>query len=203
MWICTYTGRMDVYDFDGTLYRGDSTTGFFKWCARRHPRVVATLPRTGIAAIGCFGLRVVDKTRFKGVLYRFLRLIPDIETEVERFWREHERNITGPCHPKAGDLVISASPEFLLRDVCERRGLKLMASPVDPHTGATLGPNCSGAQKIVRLREHYPHAVVERFYSDSHNDDPMAELAQQAFMVNIPKNTLQPWPTPTRKKRMQ
>jgi hypothetical protein len=30
----------------------------------------------------------------------------------------------------------------------------------------------------------------------------MAELAQQAFMVNIPKNTLQPWPTPTRKKRM-
>ena len=185
---------MDIYDFDGTLYRGDSTRDFFIWCLRRYPRMAITLPRTGVAAVACFGLHAIDKTRFKQALYRFLTYIPDIEEEVRRFWREHERNITGPCRPQVGDLVISASPEFLLQSACKQRGLELMASPVDPHTGATLGSNCSGAQKIVRLRERYPHAVVDHFFSDSHNDDPLAELAAEAFMVNIPKGTIVPWP---------
>lgn len=186
---------MDVYDFDGTLYRGDSTADFFTWCLRRFPQVALTLPRTGVAAFACLGLHAIDKTRFKGVLYRFLPLIPDIDAEVARFWNAHERKITGPCRPNPGDLVISASPEFLLQGVCARRRLELMASQVDPHTGRTLGPNCSGAEKIVRLNERYPNAAVERFFSDSHNDDPMAAYAREAFMVNIPKNTLGPWPS--------
>ncbi len=185
---------MDIYDFDGTLYRGDSTADFFRWCLRRHPRIARTIPRTSIAAAACLGLHAIDKTRFKSSLYRFLPLVPDMQAELVRFWHAHEANIKGPCHPKPGDLVISASPEFLLRDVCARRGLELIASQVDPHTGRVLGPNCSGAEKIARLHESYPNAVVEHFYSDSHNDDPLAAIAQQAFMVNIPKNTLAPWP---------
>ena len=184
---------MDVYDFDGTLYRGDSTADFFMWCLRRHPRVAATLPRTGIAAAACFGLGIVDKTRFKGALYRFLPHVPDIEGEIAAFWRAHERNITGPCNARPGDVVVSASPEFLLRDVCAKRNLQLIASQVDPHTGRVLGPNCSGAEKVVRLRALYPDAEIGRFYSDSHSDDPLASLAEQAFMVNIPKGTLVPW----------
>lgn len=183
---------MDVYDFDGTLYRGDSTTDFLKWCARRYPRVLCTLPRTGVAAIACFGMHLIDKTRFKGALYRFLTHVPDIEAEVERFWRVRECRIAGPCNPKPGDVVISASPEFLLRDVCARRGLQLIASQVDPHTGRTLGPNCSNEEKIVRFRTMYPTAHIDRFYSDSHDDDPLAGLASEAFLVR--DDALSPWP---------
>ena len=151
------------------------------------------MPRTGIAAVACFGLHVIDKTRFKGSLYRFLPRIPDIETEVERFWRAHEHLISGPCNPQLGDLVISASPEFLLRDVCAKRGLSLIASQVDPHTGRTLGPNCSNDEKIARFRKAFPGEHVERFYSDSRNDDPMAQLAVEAFMVK--DGALSPWPS--------
>ena len=183
---------MDVYDFDGTLYKGDSTADFLKWCMRRYPRIVCTLPSTGIAAIACFGLHVIDKTRFKSALYRFLPLVPDIETEVGRFWRAHEHLVAGPCNPQPGDLVISASPEFLLRDVCARRGLELIASQVDPHTGRTLGPNCSNDEKIARFRAIFPAERIDRFYSDSHNDDPLANLAGKAFMVKNGK--LVPWP---------
>ena len=185
---------MDVYDFDGTLYRGDSTVDFVRFCLRRHPGIVRTLPRTGVAAAACFGLHAFDKTQFKAALYRFLVQVPDIDREVYLFWASHECNVDGPCSPKSGDLVISASPEFLLRGVCGRRGLGLIASQVDSHTGKTLGPNCSGAEKIVRFRELYPDAKVERFYSDSRNDDPFAAIAQRAFMVNIPRNELTPWP---------
>ena len=185
---------MDVYDFDGTLYRGDSTRDFLLFCLRRHPRLARTLPRTGVAAAACLGLHAIDKTRFKGALYRFLPLLPDVELELAEFWKSHERNIGGPCSAQAGDLVISASPEFLLRDMCEKRGLLLIASQVDPHTGIVLGPNCSGAQKIARFRAAYPEAAIERFYSDSRNDDPLAGLAQHAYLVDIPANKIAPWP---------
>ena len=184
---------MDVYDFDGTLYRGDSTADFVKFCLMRHPRIVRTLPRTALYALACLGTHVIDKTRFKGALYRFLPLVPDVEGELARFWRAHERNISGPCTPAAGDVVISASPEFLLRDMCEKRGLELIGSQVDPHTGLTLGPNCSGEQKITRLYEAYPGAHIARFFSDSHNDDPFAAIAEQAFMVDIPNGEVKPW----------
>lgn len=185
---------MDVYDFDGTLYRGDSTRDFLLWCARRHPRVALTLPRTGAAAVACFKLHVIDKTRFKGVLYRFLHAVPDIERELELFWRAHEARITGPCQAQPGDLVISASPEFLLRDVCAHRGLALIASQVDPHTGRTLGPNCSNAEKVQRFHAQYPGETIDRFFSDSRNDDPLAAIARKAFLVDLKKRTLVPWP---------
>ena len=185
---------MDIYDFDGTLYQGDSTRDFLLWCVRRFPRVALTLPRAGIAAAACYGTkaRLLDKTRFKRALYRFLVHVPDIEREVERFWEARGRLISGPCAPKPGDLVISAGPEFLMRAVCAERGLELIGSRVDPHTGRVLGPNCSGAEKVVRLREAYPDVVVDRFFSDSHNDDPLATLAHEAWMVRDGK--LVPWP---------
>ena len=182
---------MDIYDFDGTLYRGDSTADFLMWCVRRHPRSLSTLPRTGLAAAACFGVHAIDKTRFKAALYRFLPLIPDIEREVERFWATHAHNIAGPCHPQIGDVVISASPEFLLHLPCKSLGLQLIGSRVDPHTGRVLGPNCSGNQKIERLYELFPDAIINRFYSDSHNDDPLARLANEAWMVR--HDQLHPW----------
>ena len=185
---------MDVYDFDGTIYRGDSTADFLKWCVCRYPRVWLALPRAGVAAFACLKLHLIDKTRFKSALYRFLTRVPDVEREVERFWAKREERIGGPCHPHAGDLVISAGPEFLLRDVCARRGLTLIASQVDPHTGRVLGPNCSGAEKVVRFREQYGSATIDHFYSDSHKDDPLAEIATEAYWIDIPKSILQPWP---------
>ena len=185
---------MDVYDFDGTLYRGNSTADFVRFCMSRHPRIALTLPRTGVAALACLKLHKIEKTQFKRTLYRFLKLVPNIEREIYLFWASHERNICGPCSPKSGDVVISASPEFLLIGACERRGLELIASQVDPHTGNVLGPNCSGTEKVNRLYKRYPEATIERFFSDSHDDDPLASIAEQAFLVNIRRNSLVPWP---------
>ena len=185
---------MDIYDFDGTLYRGDSTADFLRFCLLRHPRIAFSMPRTGVAAMACYGMHAIDKTQFKSVLYRFLTMLPDVDREVYEFWCEHESNLCGPCTPAEGDLVISAGPEFLLRGTCKRRGLDLIASQVDPHTGRTLGPNCSGGEKVVRLRERYPDVRIERFFSDSRNDDSLARLAAQAFMVDIHRGTIRPWP---------
>ncbi len=190
---------LDIYDFDGTLYHGDSTLDFFKWCFKRYPRLATTLPRIGIAGFLCFGLHTASKDYFKASLYRFLTFVPDIKHEVDLFWKKHDEKIAGPCSPQKGDLVISASPEFLLTDMCKKRELNLIASLVDPHTGILHSSNCSGAEKVNRyyayLESHNIDSAtvtISNFYSDSRNDDPLARIAQSSWMVA--KSTLMPWP---------
>ena len=93
---------------------------------------------------------------------------------------------------KTDDVIISASPEFLLSPVCKKLGLKyLIASRVDKNTGKYNGINCHGKEKVRRFYEEFGETDVEEFYSDSYSDTPMAEIANKAFMVK--KDEITPW----------
>ena len=175
---------INVYDFDNTIYRGDSSFDFFRHCAVKYPR--ALLPALAAAPwmLGV-ALGLADKTRAKQRFYRYLRQVPDIAQEVERFWMTHDKNLKNWYFElqKPDDLVISASPEFLLEPVARRLNLRLVASRVDPATGLYQGTNCHGEEKVRRMREAYPEVQIARFFSDSMNDLPLARLAKSAFLV--------------------
>ena len=70
--------------------------------------------------------------------------------------------------------------------------MRLIASRVDPKTGKYTGFNCYGEEKLLRLREVFPDAEVDSFYSDSLSDAPLAYISKQAFLVKNGK--LSPWP---------
>ena len=173
---------MNVYDFDKTIYPRDSTAQFYLWCLRRYPASWVTLPCTAWAFF-CLGLKIMPKTRCKQIFYRFLRHVPSAAPET--FWREHIRDVCPwyLAQRREDDLVISASPEFLLRPVAKAVGFALMASPVDQATGLYRGENCHGQEKVRRFQQRYADAPIEGFWSDSRSDDPMARLAKQAFLV--------------------
>ena len=42
---------MNIYDFDGTLYHGDSTMDFLKYSFKKHPSLLRFLPAMGLAAL--------------------------------------------------------------------------------------------------------------------------------------------------------
>ncbi len=53
---------------------------------------------------------------------------------------------------KEDDVIISASPEFLLRPICNRLGIRhLIASRVDARSGAYDGQNCATGREGVAL----------------------------------------------------
>ena len=90
------------------------------------------------------------------------------------------------------DLVISASPEFLLAPACRMLGIRApIASRVDVQTGRYTGANCKGEEKPRRLREAYPDVVIDDFYSDSRSDAPLARMAKRAWLVKGDERT--PW----------
>ena len=176
---------MNVYDFDNTILRGDSTARFFAYCFLHYPRLWKDIPAQAFNGL-LFALKIRKKQDFKQRMLGFLSRFEDIDPIVEKFW---EKNF---CRVKAfyyetrrdDDVVISASPRFLILPACEKLGVSLcMGSPVDKKTGRFSGLNCHGKEKVRRFYEVFPEGKIETFYSDSHSDDPLAEIAEKAVLV--------------------
>lgn len=184
---------MNIYDFDGTIYDGDSTIDFWLFILRRHPWVIFTLPSQIKAAI----LHKTGKyttSEMKEQFFSFVRKIPDIHAEAELFREKKQHKIKSWYldQKRSDDLIISASPEFLLAPFCRSLGnISLIATMIDPVSGRMSGENCKGIEKVKRFQSMYGDAVIDEFYSDSLSDLPMAKEAGKAFLVN--KNDIKRW----------
>ena len=103
------------------------------------------------------------------------------------FWESHACYIKGfylkkKKHDK--DIIISASPEFLLKPIAEKlEVMYLIASKVNKKNGKFTGLNCHGKEKVKRLNKKYEDIKVMEAYSDSLSDIPILKLAKKAFIV--------------------
>lgn len=184
---------MNVYDFDGTIYDGDSTLDFWYFCLKKHPQILLYLPYQ------CFGmvkykLKIIDKTKFKECFFSFVKQIDILEKDVKEFWDLNEFKIMNwyKENQKKDDLIISASPFFLLNEICKRQKIEyLIASKVDPKTGYFDGNNCYGEEKVIQFFKRFPDHNIDAFYSDSYSDNPMASIAIRAYFVK--KEKLYDW----------
>lgn len=184
---------MNVYDFDETILRGDSTFRFTRYCLIRHPGVLRALPGF-LRAFFAYRRGEITFTQGKEKLLSYFRYLPNIETDLARYWKaDFSRIKAWYIHQKReDDVVISASPEFLIKPACAALGLRYVyGTLVDPRTGAFRAANCSGEEKVKRLKEELGDVEIDEFYSDSHKDDPLARLAKRAYMVKGDRIT--PW----------
>ena len=183
----------NVYDFDKTIYDGDSTLNFYLFCLCRRPLILKWLPKQ-CYAICRYKAGKITKTEMKDVFYTFFQSISDIQQMVELFWKKEKHKIKAwyLAQQEENDLIISASPEFLLRPICNFLNIRhLIASKVNMYTGEHDGENCYGAEKVNRFYREYPNESIGAFYSDSYSDTPLAVLAEKAYIVK--KNELLDW----------
>jgi len=183
---------MNVYDFDHTIYDGDSSIGFYWFALCRRPHLIIFLPFQ-VWGMTLFLFGIYSKERMKEAFFVFIRYIPVQET-VCRFWDHNRKKIKSwyLSQKDDSDVIISASPEFLLEPlVCGYLGVALIASRIDTSTGKYTGKNCFGEEKVTRLYKMYPDCIIENFYSDSLSDAPLAEKAQQSFIVK--GQNIVPW----------
>lgn len=182
---------MNVYDFDNTIYKGDSSVDFYFYSLRKKPSIICDFPF--ITAIK-FVFGKEEKQVWKEKFFSFVSNFDNIDKHINDFWDKKIKNIKDFYYEiqREDDVIISASPEFLIRPICERLNIKyVMASPVDKYTGKYHGKNCWGEEKVIRFREFFPDEKIENFYSDSYSDTPLARLADKAYLVK--GETLLPW----------
>lgn len=183
----------DVYDFDGTIYRGDSSVDFFLFIIKKRPAVLRFLPRQ-IWALAMYKRGRLPKKAFKEAFFCFLQGVPNVDSEVNKFWKQNCGKLKTwyITQKSSDDTIISASPEFLLWPICKQIGIsRLIATIMDPKTGAIEGENCYGIEKARRWKSEYPGLQMRRFYSDTISDLPLAQLSKESYLVH--GDDLQEW----------
>lgn len=184
---------MNVYDFDKTIYNGDSTIDFYLFCLKKHPSILLYIPAQ-IKGVILFKMGKIEKKKFKELFFSFLVKINDIERDIVLFWDEHEIKIKEWYKNKhrEDDVIISASPHFLLKEICKRQKIKnLIATKVDKKTGKFESENCYGQEKVLRFSAQFGEKSIDEFYSDSFSDEPMSKMAKNSFIVK--GDDIKPW----------
>ena len=190
-----------VYDFDNTVYNGNSIVDFWKYAITRYPYILLWAPYQMSTAI-LWKCRIMQTASFKEAFLSFIRAIPSrsFDSCINSFWDRYRRKIPGWVSEQIIDdrgrglypVCISASPDFLLEGITEDLGFEtLLCSEFKKHgpvqTNKMKVPNCKGHEKIRRLKEWARRegirVVVQKVYSDSTTDLPLYQTAKEHYHV--------------------
>jgi len=175
-----------LYDFDGTIYDGDSSIDLYLFILKRYPKIIIYFPLQVISVI-LLKLRLQDDTKMKELFFSYLKSIDNIDKIISDFWVLNEWKIKGFYRNKdhSRDIIISASPEFLLDPIVSRYGVhKLISTIVDKINGKFISKNCYGKEKVNRLYTYNSSIEVEEFYTDDIiADRAVIDIAKKSFLV--------------------
>ena len=179
---------MNVYDFDNTIYDGESVLDFYLFLLRKDfslikllPKVLSVFMKYKMCRITVEELLQIGEKYAREILGKF----PDMELLVKEFWDKNQCKIKKIYldQQKEDDVILTASCGFLIREICSRIGIKtVLASEIDVET-YKIKRICFKNAKPEIFKEHFPDGVIDNFYSDSLNDRPMFEFAKNAYMV--------------------
>lgn len=179
---------MKVFDFDNTLYRGESSLDFSLYMIRTHKKILLYLPVIMANTIS-YKLCLVDKDKLGAEISKYMKLIIRDKHEIRRlvktFWQTHADRLDTDMlrRVKPNDLIITAGPDFLLDGIRDRLGTQnIISSEVDLDRIEILHFNFKD-NKVSRFRELYGDAKIDAFYTDSYNDRALMEISEKVFLV--------------------
>lgn len=197
------SGELAVFDFDHTLYDGDSFTDFLKWRIVRSPwRVLLALLVAPLAApmIAFLPTRRRGISAFVWVATLGLHRRRDLNDLIAAYVRCNQDEIRKKLlpialqvfhqHRQAGHTVIVATgaPPALARAI-----LAFVAHQDVPVIGTEVGPkfgavgalrHCHHEMKVRMIREAGFTQPIAYAYSDSSADLPLLVAAQKPVVVN-------------------
>lgn len=179
---------MNVYDFDNTIYRGESALDFFFFLLWRNFRIAKYIPLVLYTTVKYkLCLTTVDglfKTLDKYVC-ELLELVGDVDEVVKKFWDKNEHKIKKFYleQKRDDDIIISAGVNFLLEEMLARLGIKnYLCTEIDKKTGEIIS-FCYNRNKVSLFEHKFSDVEIEAFYTDSLNDLPMIRKAKSAYLV--------------------
>ena len=181
---------MNGYDFDNTIMRGNSTRRFSLYCTVRFPYLIFFTPVILLASI-LRALHIISKNKYLHMLELFVALVPNVEKHVVKFWDRNMKRIQPWYLEKRrdDDIIISASPFFIVVEACRRLGVACIATNLDTHA-RLHGKHAYGQEKVSMYKNVYGDTPLASYYSDSMTDIPMFKFAGKGYYVKNNQITL-------------
>ncbi len=176
---------MNIYDFDNTIYKGDTNKDILLYSFKKHPfKVIKALKKTKKLERD-YKRGLITFERVKEAMLSFLFEIDDLDGYIEKFVSSHMKNIKPWYLSRKNDydIVISASYELWIIPFCKKLGIRYVLATKTDKEGHIIGKNCKGEEKVKRLASTIPNAQIVTSYSDSESDLPILNLAKTAYVV--------------------
>lgn len=189
-----------LFDFDGTLCKIDSFTGFMRYvfskphfyqnCLKISPFILAYYSKLYSAQqmrqkiYHCFFQNLDVKTIQKSALqYSTVLLNQHLNPQMLNRLHYHQQQ-------QHHIVIVSASLNLYLQPIADQLKVDVICSQVDTFyhklTGYYQTKDCSGEEKVKRLKQKYDVSQYQHIYAygNSHEDFALLDLATHAFWVN-------------------
>ena len=180
---------MQAFDFDDTLYKGESTFDFALFVIKKNKRLIKHLPGI-LRALGAYKLCLWDEDKFLRELEKYTKVFlenKDLLKELtQEFWLSHEKNLYLNMLEKVkfNDVIITASPEFLMMGIKDRLNTKhILCTKIDFDKGKITWLNF-GKNKVLCFKKVYKNKKIKNFYTDSYNDKPFMDFSDNVYLVS-------------------
>ena len=179
---------MNVFDFDNTIYRGESSIDFAVYMISINKRIILWLPKIFWNLIK-YKLCLVSKDYMERTINDALKTLIRSEKEVldltNGFWKTHKHKLAPSILKRIhkDDIIITAGPSFLISGISDAVGTSnMICSEVDLKRRRITYLNFSD-NKVKRYRRLYGNTPIECFYTDSFNDKAMMDISERVFIV--------------------
>ena len=191
--------KISIYDFDKTMYNGDSFIDFWLYYVKKNIVKLIYLPILIIKFI-LWKAKILTTQSFKQNMINIFNS-NDVNSYVTSFWSKKKHKISpwvdnflsNDKKNNYESLVISASPIFLLEPVLLEIGIKrnniiCTNTIINKNRLKITGKNCKGKEKVQRLlqwqeKNGFQEIEVTKMVSDSKVDMPLYELAEEKYRV--------------------
>ena len=181
---------MNAYDFDNTIYDGESIFDFFIFSLKKDIWLIRFLPIVLFRLIEYkLNLLKIDKIykTVEIIINSFLKHSKfNYDDFVEQFWEKNYRKLKPEFLKmlKKDDLIITGCPNFLINYIKSDLKVKNIVCTEFDEESKKINFICFGDNKVKAFKKKYKNKKIKKFYTDSLSDIPFMKLADEVYLVN-------------------
>ena len=180
--------KIKVFDFDNTIYRGESSFDLVVFMIKNNKKILLYLPSIFINMIK-YKMCMVEKAQLLKKINDFMKVIIMNENEVnalvKRFWKKkiHKLDRNMLKRIKKDDVIITAGPDFLIHGIKKLINTdNIISSEIDYEKFEVKYFNF-GDNKVKRYKELYGNRRIDCLYTDSYNDKALMDISDKVYIV--------------------
>ena len=180
---------MNAYDFDNTIYDGESIYDFFIFCLKKDIWLIKFFPLVLFRLIqyklNLLNLDKIYKTAevIVNSFFEYSKL--NYDELIEEFWKINQKKLKKEFLDmlKEEDLIITGCPNFLINYIKEELKVKNIICTDFDLINKKINFICFGKNKVIAFKNNYKNKI-NKFYTDSLADIPFMKLASEVYLVN-------------------
>lgn len=180
---------MQAFDFDNTIYKGESSFDFAVFVIKKNKKLLKYLPGV-LKILISYKVCKLNVDEFQKALDKYTKVFlenkEDIQKLTKEFWMMHEKNLYLNMLEKIkfNDVIITTSPDFLMEGIKKRLKTKhILCTKTDLKKGKIIYLNFH-ENKVKSFKKAYPKKKVKTFYTDSYNDKPLMDFSENVYLVS-------------------